>query len=108
VEHRSTLARRVLALILAAGAFAFIIDTRADQPRQEDAAITLNVQRAILKATSLKAVDIRVETLGGVVRLHGFVDTMDEISRAAEIARRVEGVGAVRNDLRVANKSSRA
>jgi osmotically-inducible protein OsmY len=47
-------------------------------------------------------------TLDGVVRLTGFVRTLDDIARAGAVAKRVSGVSAVRNGLRVANRPSQA
>jgi osmotically-inducible protein OsmY len=78
---------------------------RAAHP--SDAAITARVQTAIRKAPALEKMDIRVETRGGIVHLSGFVDSMDDIARAAAVAGSVEGVSAVRNALRVANRPSR-
>lgn len=75
---------------------------------EPDEAITARVKTAILKSGPLGAMDIRVDTQGGVVRLTGFVNTTDDIAKAAEIARLVRGVSAVKNELRVANRPSRA
>lgn len=108
MEHRSTLGWLILTLIFAAGAYALIAGAQESRPRTADAAITRSVEQAMLKVRSFKALDIRVDTRDGVVRLHGFVNTVDEIAHAADVARGVDGVSAVRNDLRVANKASRA
>jgi osmotically-inducible protein OsmY len=42
------------------------------------------------------------------VNLSGFVRSLDDVAKAAELARGVRGVSAVRNGLRVANRPSRA
>ncbi|MBE0557218.1 MAG: BON domain-containing protein [Proteobacteria bacterium] len=42
-----------------------------------------------------------VETYKGVVQLSGFVDTRDAVNKAGEIARSVEGVSSVKNNLNV-------
>ena len=42
-----------------------------------------------------------METYKGVVQLSGFVDTQMAVDRAGEIARAVEGVSSVKNDLNV-------
>ena len=44
---------------------------------------------------------IDVQTQDGVVRLSGFVDSMAQVDRAGELARRVDGVSGVRNSIRV-------
>ena len=47
------------------------------------------------------AADINVDSYRGVVQLNGFVDSQDRTQRAADAARRVEGVRNVENNLRV-------
>ena len=49
----------------------------------------------------LRAMQIDVQTQDGVVRLSGFVDSMAQVDRAGELARRVDGVSGVRNSIRV-------
>jgi osmotically-inducible protein OsmY len=45
--------------------------------------------------------DISVETHKNVVQLSGFVDSKASMSKAVAIARSVEGVTAVKNDMRL-------
>lgn len=66
-----------------------------------DAAITAKVKAALVAAKDVSAIDVNVETFRRTVQLSGFVDSQAQSSRAAEIARGVEGVQGVRNDLRV-------
>jgi osmotically-inducible protein OsmY len=66
-----------------------------------DAAITAKVKTAFVTDKTVRATDVNVETFRGTVQLSGFVDSRDQISRATEIARNVEGVKSVKNDLRV-------
>jgi osmotically-inducible protein OsmY len=73
-----------------------------------DASITRSVADAIVAEPSLRAMDIHVNTHEGIVRLTGFVRSLDDIMRAAGIARDVQGVSGVRNHLRVADRPSRA
>jgi osmotically-inducible protein OsmY len=61
----------------------------------DDAVITTKVKAAIAADETLSAMAINVETLKGKVQLSGFVDTHAEITRADEIARKVEGVKSV-------------
>jgi osmotically-inducible protein OsmY len=51
-----------------------------------------------------KAYQINVGTEKGVVQLSGFVDSTAMMTRAGEVARSVDGVKAVRNDLEIRQK----
>ena len=46
-------------------------------------------------------VEINVETFKGAVQLRGFVNSQADISKAVSLARRVNGVTAVKNDMRL-------
>ena len=50
---------------------------------------------------SLKSAEINVETFKGVVQLSGFVSSQANINKAVEVARSVNGVTSVKNDMRV-------
>ncbi len=65
----------------------------------DDAAITTKVKTAIFNDPDLKTNEIGVETYRGVVQLSGFVTSQSEINRATQVARSVNGVRSVRNDL---------
>jgi osmotically-inducible protein OsmY len=65
----------------------------------DDSVITSKVKTAIFKEDTLKTLQITVQTHQGVVQLSGFVDSVQSISKAGEVARRVENVAMVRNDL---------
>jgi osmotically-inducible protein OsmY len=69
-----------------------------------DSMVTASVKKAIFDDKSLKVTDISVATEGGVVALSGAVKSEKERVRAAEVARRVEGVKRVKNELRVGQK----
>jgi hyperosmotically inducible protein len=99
-----TLAAWALALLLVAGTF--MVDRAYGQEPVADATLTERVQSAIAKDRRLA--DIEVRTHEGVVRLTGFVRTVEDIARAGELARAVRGVLGVTNGLRVANQPSRA
>ena len=64
-----------------------------------DAWVTTKVKAGILNEPSLKVTQINVETYKGTVQLSGFVDNAASRAKAAEIAGKVEGVTAVKNDL---------
>ena len=67
----------------------------------DDVVITTKVKTAILNEPSLKSTEINVETFKGTVQLTGFVSSRAAINKAVEVARGVEGVTSVRNDMRL-------
>jgi osmotically-inducible protein OsmY len=67
----------------------------------DDAAITTRVKKAIYDEPSLKVTQIGVTTTDNVVHLTGTVKSHAEAAAAARAARKVEGVKAVKNDLKV-------
>ena len=67
----------------------------------DDTTITTKVKAAIFDEPSLKVAQISVETYKSVVQLSGFVDSTAQIGTAATVARSVEGVVSVKNDLRL-------
>jgi osmotically-inducible protein OsmY len=67
----------------------------------DDSVITTKVKAAIFNEPTLKSTEINVETFKGDVQLSGFVGQPADAQRAAEIARGVQGVTSVKNDIRV-------
>lgn len=67
----------------------------------DDSVITTKVKKAIFSEESLKSMQISVKTYKGVVQLSGFVDSAHKVKTAGEVARRVEDVVSVENDLLV-------
>ncbi len=65
----------------------------------DDTAITAKVKTAIFEDPSLKSMQISVETMKDVVQLSGFVDSQQSRGRAGDVARSVNGVRSVKNDL---------
>jgi osmotically-inducible protein OsmY len=65
----------------------------------DDTTITTKVKSALLGDGAVKSLEIKVETVKGVVQLSGFVDTSDQKSAAEKDASAVAGVINVRNDL---------
>ncbi len=64
-----------------------------------DGLITSKVKLAVLKAKDMKSADVHVETIAGVVRLKGAVDTVKQAARAVQLAGRVQGVKKVESNL---------
>ena len=65
----------------------------------DDSVITAKVKAAVLKEPSLKSAEINVETSKGTVQLTGFVRSRADINKAVEVARGVNGVKSVKNDM---------
>lgn len=65
----------------------------------DDVTLTTRVKAALLAEPDVKSLDIGVETFSGTVQLSGFVDSEWQIEKATEVARRIEGVRQVRNNL---------
>ena len=66
-----------------------------------DARTTSKVKTAIYNEPELKVMSIHVATEEGVVTLSGTVKSRAERSKAVQVARKVEGVKQVKNDLTV-------
>ncbi len=67
----------------------------------DDTVITTKVKAAIFNEPGLKSFQINVETFRGTVQLSGFVSSDSEKKHAADVARKVNGVKSVKNDIRV-------
>ena len=67
----------------------------------DDTVLTTKVKAAIFNEPSLKSAEINVETFKGVVQLSGFVSSSAAESTAVAVARKVEGVKSVKNDMRL-------
>ena len=66
-----------------------------------DAAITTKVKAKLAKDSQVSAMNIKVDTDNGVVKLSGDAKSQEEADKAAEIAKNTEGVASVTNDIRV-------
>lgn len=67
----------------------------------DDTVLTGKVKAAIFDDPDLKSAEINVETFKGVVQLSGFVSSQAAITKAVAVARGIEGVSSVKNDMRV-------
>ena len=93
---------QVVVCIVMLTVFAGCASTRTSEGTGEyfdDSTITTKVKSAILMDSSLKVLQINVETFKGEVQLSGFVDSAKSATKAAEVARGVKGVVKVKNDL---------
>jgi hyperosmotically inducible protein len=80
---------------------------RSDQP-VDDTVITTTVKARFVKDKQVRARNIEVKTVNGVVELSGTAASKQEASRAASIARNVKGVKSVKNDIQVSAKPAAA
>ncbi len=74
------------------------LSTRAEL---NDAAITAKVKTALVSDDLVKARDIDVDTIDGIVTLSGIVASSAEKRQAETVARGCDGVRSVRNQLEV-------
>ena len=100
------LSRRLATLGLAVclsvlGACASTARTEGTGEYVDDTVITTKVKAAVFAEPTLKSAEINVETFKGRVQLSGFVSSQASMNQAVLVARRVEGVSAVNNDMRL-------
>ncbi len=99
--------QRITALVAAAALFALAGCASEGEKKSgaeaylDDAAITTKVKSAIFNEPSLKVFDVGVKTEEGVVHLSGSVKSRAEMAKAVELARKVNGVKSVRNELTI-------
>ena len=67
----------------------------------KDATLTTKVKSALAADVGLSTLKIDVDSDGSTVTLKGNVDSADKKQRAEEVARKVDGVATVRNQLTV-------
>ncbi len=82
--------------------FAACASTRTHESAGEyvdDSVITNKVKAQLAADDFLKSFQISVETFKGTVQLSGFVNSQKAVDKASEIARSVQGVKDVKNDL---------
>jgi len=75
---------------------------QADTNEQfNDIVITTKIHEAILDEPSLRAFDINIRTSKGVVELSGLVNSRDDMNKTISIARSVNGIKFIKNDMRI-------
>jgi len=98
-----------LAIIVCLGLGAAVFNTgcagdrthRSTGTYVDDKAVEAKVKKELLADPDVKGLAVNVEVNKGRVQLSGFVDSLAQKNRAAELARNVEGVQYVKNDLTV-------
>jgi len=98
---------RILSFLVCIGLIAVFLGCASTPTREgtgeyiDDSAITTKVKAAIFNDPSLKVFQINVETFKGEVQLSGFVDSAQSVKKAGEVARGVNDVKSVKNNLNV-------
>jgi osmotically-inducible protein OsmY len=96
-------ATSILALTGCTSSGPLVKSEKTETPKQYvgDAMVTSKIKAALVGDPILKAREINVETYQGTVQLSGFVATREEASKASTLARSIEGVSSVKNDIRL-------
>ena len=94
------LAPLVLLTLVATGC----MSSRPPSEQVSDAAVTSKVKSALAADATTNPLKVDVDTNEGVVRLSGTVEKAENRTRAEEVARNVEGVRRVVNDIQVGDK----
>jgi hyperosmotically inducible protein len=100
---------RILTMIVAVVAMASMAactatrTTRSAGETLDDATVTAKVKTALARDPSTSAYKIEVESYRGDVQLNGFVETADMKSAATRVAKSVNGVKKVSNNLEVSS-----
>jgi osmotically-inducible protein OsmY len=88
-----------LVLTLALAACAGDRTSRSTGQVVDDNAIAAKVKSALIADPEVKGTQVNVDVHKGVVQLNGVVDRTTNVQKAVTIARNVEGVKEVRNNL---------
>lgn len=79
---------------------------RAPGEQVDDAALLTSVKSALAAESAEMAADVNVDVNRGDVKLSGFVDNANDKSRAVAVAKGVDGVKSVQNDIAVGSSST--
>jgi len=90
--------RKLLAPLLFAGA---LLAAGCETQQVDDAALTAKVKARIIADGRASATRVNVDSAGGVVTLRGEVPTEQEKQAADQVAKAVEGVRGVKNEITV-------
>jgi osmotically-inducible protein OsmY len=73
----------------------------------DDKMLVGKVKGALNDSAVYKFPDVKVNTYNGTVQLTGFVDTTEQKRKAEEIARNVQGVAAIQNEIALKGETDR-
>ena len=109
-SNKRGLALKLSAWILCLGAVALVGGltgcagnryTQSTGEHIDDSGTSSRVRSALSADTQYKYADVNVQTFKGVVQLSGFVNSRDQKNRAGDLARKVEGIKTVENNITV-------
>ena len=103
-QYVSNILRRIITtLVILFSAVLISCSSTQTQPSTgqliDDSAITAKVKAKLFDDSIVRATAISVETFKGTVQLSGFANSKDEIRKAENLAKSVDGVRAVRNNI---------
>jgi hyperosmotically inducible protein len=117
MRHTMVVAGLTVAALIAAGGPAYAQSTMTDKAKSmtqetktgmSDSWLTSKTKIALFSDERVKGRQVNVTTQKGVVTLRGKVDSSDAKAAAADIAKGIDGVKDVRNELKVVAPSARA
>jgi len=110
----------ILTALVAAGPFTVSAADTMDQAKEKtksatetaktavsDSWITSKTKIALFSDERVKGTEVHVDTAKGVVHLRGKVDSEEAKTAAAEVAKGIDGVTSVKNDLQVVTPANR-
>jgi osmotically-inducible protein OsmY len=104
---------RPFAMLMVAAALGFGVIACTSTPSQpstgqaiDDGVVTAKVKAKLVGDPVTKAHQINVETFKGTVQLSGFVETSQARNRAIQLAKDVDGVKQVKDELEVRKTTS--
>ncbi len=100
LRHLAIATATTLALLVASGC-AITRGQESVGAYVDDATITTQIKSRFVENKDVDAASIRVETLNGTVMLSGFAKNATEKATAESIARKVNGVKLVKNEISV-------
>jgi hyperosmotically inducible protein len=100
-ERASTVAKNTKGVTAVRNNLTVKTTERSGEAVVDDAAITTKVKTALAGDPRTKAHQVNIETRDGVVQLSGFVDNSEAKSTAEELARAVDNVKSVDNEISV-------
>ena len=103
--------KKVTGRLIACAALAFgvwLTTASAVTAAEPDSWITMKTKIALMTADNVSTSKLNVDTVKGVVTLHGTVPTEEQKTNAEQVAMKIDGVKSVKNLLQVVPKSERA
>jgi len=103
---KSLIAVAMLGVLAAAPVAVYAEDnnpTTKDSPKQfvSDSSITAKIKGDFVKDKTVGAMDIHVKTHKGIVTLTGTANSRNEADQAVALAKQVDGVSSVQDDIKV-------